>query len=305
MLKPDWIKVKLPQSEGYKYVRGVLKKRKLNTVCQEALCPNIEECWEQHAATFMIMGNICTRNCKFCNIKTGQPIALDKDEPENIARAVSELKLKYVVITSVTRDDLDDFGANHFAKTIREIKKQSAKTKVEVLIPDFNGDLDSLKKVLDAKPDVVGHNLEVVPRLYSIARDPFFCHPDRASSGERAEGSLDSAPEGLARDDNYGDYQTSLNILNNIKNIPSKTGIMIGLGETKKEIVDLMRDCAKNNVQIFTIGQYLQPSKNNLPVKKYYHPDEFDELAEIGKNLGIKKVIAGPLVRSSYHAGKY
>jgi lipoic acid synthetase len=274
--KPSWFKRNLPDNKKFEKVRNILKKEKLNTVCEGANCPNKWECFCSGTSTFLILGDKCTRTCKFCNIKSGHLLTLDPDEPIRVANAVHQLKLTYVVITSVTRDDLSDGGAAHFANTIAEIKnKMGDSIKIEVLIPDFKGDKKALKKVLDMKPDVLNHNIETVPSLYKKAR-----------------------PE--------ADYNQSLKLLSNSlcldRSIPVKSGIMVGLGETYNELAQTIVDIFKTGCSILTIGQYLQPSKNHLSVQKYYSPEEFVELKKFAKKTGLKEVASGPFVRSSYKA---
>jgi lipoic acid synthetase len=247
----------------------------LRTVCQEANCPNRSHCFDSGTATFLILGDVCTRGCGFCNVKRGVPLPVDEDEPKRIAEAVRIMELEYAVITSVTRDDLEDGGAFMFAQTIREIKQRMPGCKVEVLIPDFAGSIQSLKTVLSASPDVLNHNLETVRRLYLKVRKG-------------------------------ADYQRSLELLSNAKKIDrsiiTKSGMMVGLGESQEEIVELMKDLRRAGCELLTIGQYLSPSENHLPVSKFYHPDEFSELKIIGERMGFKHVESGPVVRSSYHA---
>lgn len=274
--KPSWLKRNLPKTKGFEKVRNILNNEKLNTVCQSANCPNKWECFCSGTSTFMILGDQCTRDCRFCNIGTGIPAIPDLDEPGRVANASFKLNLKYIVITSVTRDDLADGGANHFAQTILEIKKKmSNQCKIEVLIPDFQGNIKALKIVLDAKPDVLNHNIETVPSLYKKAR-----------------------PE--------ADYQQSLTLFKNSKkidpSIPVKSGIMVGLGETYKELFQTIIDLYEHGCSILTIGQYLQPSKKHLAVEKYYAPEEFLELEEFAKKIGFSEVASGAFVRSSYKA---
>ena len=273
--KPEWLKVRAPGSANYLRLREIMRGLKLHTVCEEARCPNIGECWHHGTATFMIMGDVCTRACGYCNVTHGAPAALDLDEPENLARAVDELGLAYVVITSVDRDDLPDFGAGVFAATVRAIKARRPACRVEVLIPDFQGREDALRIVLDARPDVLNHNTETVPRLYRLAR-PGGRYP-------RALELLDCARR-LAPE------------------IPTKTGLMVGLGESTDEIVEVLRDLRGVDCQILTIGQYLRPSLAHLPMERYYTPAEFQALGRIARDLGFGHVESGPLVRSSYHA---
>ncbi len=273
--KPEWLKVKAPGSENYLKIRGLMRDLKLNTVCEEAHCPNIGECWHHGTATFMIMGDVCTRMCGYCNVTHGAPNALDAQEPAKLARAVADMQLNYVVVTSVDRDDLPDFGAGHFASVIREVKNWRPECRVEVLIPDFQGNADALKIVLDARPDVLNHNTETVPRLYKAARPG-------------------------------GRYTRALELLDRSRtmapDIPTKTGIMVGLGETMDEVIEVLRDLRKVDVKILTVGQYLRPSMANLPMDRYYTPEEFREIKRVALELGFGHVESGPLVRSSYHA---
>jgi lipoic acid synthetase len=268
-------KVKSPLLPEVFKIKKLLRRLNLHTVCEEANCPNIGDCFSRKTATFMIMGDVCTRNCPYCNVSHGKPQALDPQEPENIANAVKTLGLKHVVITSVDRDDLPDGGASHFAKVIKKVREINPGITIEVLIPDFKGSIESLKIVLDANPEVVNHNIETVKELYKIVRP-------------------------------QGNYERSLKILKSIKEISpktiSKSGFMVGLGETKEQIINLMEDLYKNNVEILTIGQYLQPSKNHLPVYRYYSEEEFKEFEEIGYKIGFKYVFSGILVRSSFNA---
>ena len=272
---PDWLKVKIAGGESFVKMKSLLRNTRLHTICEEAKCPNIAECFGSGTAVFLILGDICTRNCRYCNVKHGKPSALNINEPKEVAESVKKLGLKYTVITSVTRDDLDDGGANVFFKTVKEIKKLNKNYKVEVLIPDFKGNLESLKKVIDSNPDVINHNIEVVRQLFAIIR-----------------------PE--------GNYQTSINLLKKIKKInnkiKTKSGFMIGLGETRSQIIQTMKDLRKADVDFLTVGQYLQPTKEHVEIKKYYTPTEFNEFKKIAQDLGFKHVESGPLVRSSYHA---
>lgn len=273
--KPDWLKVRAPGSANYLRLRGLMRELDLHTVCEEAHCPNIGECWHHGTATFMIMGDVCTRACGYCNVRHGAPAALNPDEPANLARAVETMALDYVVVTSVDRDDLPDYGAGVFAETVRQIKARRPECRVEVLIPDFQGREDALRIVLDAKPDVLNHNIETVPSLYRMARPG-------------------------------GKYPRALELLERARRIaptiPSKTGLMVGLGETKDELVDVLRDLRRVDCQILTVGQYLRPTLAHLPMVRYYTPDEFRELKRIALELGFGHVESGPLVRSSYHA---
>ena len=272
---PPWFKIRLTTSDRQSIVRGLIKDNKLHTVCRSAGCPNQTECWNAGTATFMILGDICTRGCGFCNVPKGVPEGLDTDEPNRVADAVSMLKLNYVVITSVTRDDLPDGGASLFAETITAVRSKVHDCRVEVLIPDFQGSGTSLKSVLAAKPDVLNHNLETVPSLYPRVRP-------------------------------QADYRRSLEVLSRAAThgAVTKTGLMLGLGEGIDEILAVMNDLRQIGC-ILTLGQYLQPGRRHLPVEKYYHPDEFAELRDRALAMGFRHVVAGPLVRSSYHAGKY
>ncbi|MDZ7723348.1 MAG: lipoyl synthase [candidate division KSB1 bacterium] len=266
-------KVRLPSGEQAQVVRKLIQSSQLHTVCQSARCPNIGECWSRRTATFMIMGDVCTRNCRFCAVSSGKVGPLDAEEPKRVARAVESLGLKYVVVTSVTRDDLPDGGAWHFAETIREIRSQQPECKIEVLIPDFKGDRNALDTVFAAQPDVLNHNLETIERLYPQVRP-------------------------------QADYRQSLNLLAyaHEKGMTSKTGIMVGLGETRKEIDTLLQDVIDVNCRLLTVGQYLQPTVQHVPVDRYVPPQEFREIKKSGLFLGIKHIEAAPLVRSSYHA---
>ena len=272
---PDWLKVKIGSGKNYAKTKALLRSAKLHTICEEAKCPNIAECFGCGTAVFLILGDICTRNCKYCNVKHGKPQFLNLEEPHDVAESVKQLDLKYVVITSVTRDDLADGGANVFYDTVIETKKFNKNCKIEVLIPDFKGNVNSLKTVIDSEPDVINHNIEVAEELFNSIR-----------------------PE--------GDYKTSLELLKNIKKInkdmKTKSGFMIGIGENKEQIIKTMQDLRKADVDFLTIGQYLQPTKNHAEIKKYYTPEEFNEFKEIAINLGFKHVESAPLVRSSYHA---
>jgi lipoic acid synthetase len=273
--RPEWLKVETHWGEKYQQIKSLLSQSGLHTVCQEANCPNRSHCFDSGTATFLILGDVCTRGCGFCNVKRGVPLPVDEDEPKRIVEAVRIMELEYAVITSVTRDDLEDGGAFIFAQTIKEIKQRMPSCQVEVLIPDFAGYFQSLETVLIAEPDVLNHNLETVKRLYPKVRKG-------------------------------ADYQRSLELLSNVKkidkNIITKSGIMLGLGESKEEIIDLMEDLRRVECNLLTIGQYLSPSENHLPVSKFYHPDEFYELKQIGERIGLNHVESGPLVRSSYHA---
>jgi lipoyl synthase len=273
--KPEWLKVRAPGSENYLRLKGIMRELGLHTVCEEANCPNIGECWHHGTATFMILGDTCTRSCGYCNVMHGTPKAADEHEPVKVASAIHAMALDYVVVTSVDRDDLPDFGATQFARTIAETRKRLPNCRVEVLIPDFQGDHAALRIVLDARPDVLNHNIETVPRLYRTARPGG--RYDRALGVLRR--SRDTAPE-----------------------IPTKSGLMVGLGERWEELVQVLTDLRAAGVSIVTIGQYLRPSLANLPMERYYTPAEFAELKRIGVELGFGHVESGPLVRSSYHA---
>jgi len=273
--KPEWLKVRAPGSENYLRLRGIMRDLKLNTVCEDARCPNIGECWHHGTATFMILGDVCTRACTYCAVAHGRPATLDIDEPRRVGEAVEKMALKYAVITSVDRDDQPDGGAGIFAETIREIKTRLPECRVEVLIPDFKGEAGPLETVLNAKPDVLNHNTETVPRLYRAVR-----------SG--------------------GKYLRTLELLDRARkyapDIPTKTGMMMGLGEENDEVVQVFKDLREVGVSILTLGQYLRPSNDHAVMTRYYTPDEFRELKQIALGFGFAHVEAGPLVRSSYHA---
>ena len=273
--KPGWLKKRLPRGPDFENVREMLARNHLHTVCQEARCPNIWECFSKHTATFLILGDRCTRNCRFCAIGHGPMAPPDPGEPERVARAAQILGLDYVVVTSVTRDDLPDGGAHFFAETIRAIVGRLPHTRVEVLIPDFRGDASALRTVLDARPNVLNHNIETVPRLYPMARP-------------------------------QADYRRSLDLLSQaaktFPDIPVKSGIMLGLGETEKEIEETIRDIYDTGCRLLTLGQYLRPSKDHLPVARYVPPGEFEAWKEWALGIGFKAVFSGPFVRSSYRA---
>ncbi|WP_031313951.1 lipoyl synthase [Caldanaerobacter subterraneus] len=273
MRKPEWLKVRI-LSEDLNRMEAFLKNMALNTVCQSANCPNMGECFARRTATFMIMGNICTRNCRFCAVEKGHPQPLDEEEPRRVAEAARRLGLRHVVVTSVTRDDLPDGGASHFAKTIYELKKLPGVT-VEVLVPDFMGNEEAIRTVVEAKPDVINHNVETVPRLYSRVRPK-------------------------------ADYIRSLNLLKKVKELDplilTKSGIMVGLGETEEEVIEVMKDLRDIDCDMMTIGQYLRPFHKHIEVAEYVTPEQFKRYEEIGYKLGFKHVASGPLVRSSYHA---
>ena len=274
--KPNWIRVKVASSGRFSETKEIVHANRLVTVCEEASCPNIGECWSKGTATFMIMGDKCTRRCRFCNVSTGRPDALDADEPARLARTIALMKLSYVVITSVDRDDLPDGGASHFVDCIRQIRAAAPATRIEILTPDFGGRLDLALAILgSAPPDVLNHNIETVPRLYKEARPG-------------------------------ADFQNSLNLLKNFKamhpSIPTKSGLMVGLGETDDEILQVLRDLRAHGVDMLTIGQYLQPTAGNLAVQRYVHPDGFRMYQEEANKMGFANVASGPMVRSSYHA---
>lgn len=272
---PDWIKVRLPGGPVYEELRSTLHGLDLHTVCEEALCPNLAECWGRGTATFMILGDVCTRGCRYCAVSKGHPVGLDLDEPARVAEAAARMRLRHAVITSVDRDDLEDGGARIFAGSIHGIRERIPNCTIEVLIPDFEGREESLRIVLEAKPDVLNHNIETVPRLFPSIR--------------------------LG-----GDYALSLGVLRWARafdaSLPTKSGMMLGLGETREEVLAVMHDLLGCGVEILTLGQYLQPSRKHAPVARYVHPDEFAELKTAGLRLGFRHVESGPLVRSSYHA---
>ena len=272
---PVWLKVKMPGGPNYSNLKKLMRQEGLHTVCEEARCPNIGECWERETATFMILGDTCTRACTYCAVKTGKPTGLDLEEPLRLAQTVEKLLRKYAVITSVNRDDLADGGAFIFSQCITQIKKRTPRCKVEVLTPDFQGNIKALKSVIDSGPDTFNHNIETVRRVFPRIRAK-------------------------------GDYDLSLDVLANAKLINpecvTKSGMMVGLGETFEEIIDTMKDLRKVNCDLMTIGQYLRPSLKHSPISKWYTPQEFEELKYEGENLGFKHIASGPLVRSSYHA---
>jgi lipoyl synthase len=274
--RPDWLKVRFFGGENYQELKRIMRMLGLHTVCESARCPNMGECWDHRTATFMILGNICTRACGFCSVPSGKPIGPpEEDEPERVAEAVEKMGLRYAVVTSVNRDDQPDGGADIFARTITEIRRRVPGCRVEVLIPDFRGVWPALETVLEARPDVLNHNMETVPRLYRQVR----------------KGAV---------------YERSLELLRRAKEfsgeIPTKTGMMLGLGETREEVLAAMEDLVAQNTDILTLGQYLQPTREHLPIERYVHPDEFAEYKRIGEAMGFRHVEAGPLVRSSYHA---
>lgn len=276
-MKPKWLKVKLPTGDVYRRVRGVLNSFGLHTVCQEALCPNLGECWGSGTATIMLLGEVCTRGCRFCGVETGNPRgSLDGSEPDRVAQAVSELGLSYVVLTSVDRDELPDGGASHFARTVRAIKAHDSSAGIEVLIPDFSGDREALKEVVGSGADVLAHNLETVERLTPRVRD-------RRCS-----------------------YQLSLGVLKTVKELDcvpyTKSSLLLGLGEEEAEVVKAMEDLGEAGVDVLTLGQYLQPTRKHLSVAQYVPPEQFNRYREIGLGMGFREVLSGPLVRSSYKA---
>jgi len=278
--KPDWLRVRYPSGDNYEKIKGLLRNHSLHTVCEEAHCPNVAECWGGGTATFMLMGDTCTRGCRFCMVKSGNPHGvLDIFEPVKVAEAIADLGLRYVVITSVDRDDLRDGGADHFASTIRAIKRRDPDVITEVLIPDFQGNLDDVKKVVDARPEVIAHNIETTRRLTSLVRDP------RAT------------------------YEQSLHILKSIKDLkPSiytKSSIMMGLGELEPDVISAMKDLRAADVSILTLGQYLRPSKGHVPVSEYLSPERFEHYRHLAEELGFLYVASGPFVRSSYRAGEF
>jgi lipoic acid synthetase len=275
--KPPWLKKRLPPIQDLMKVKSILEETALHTVCEEARCPNLGDCFSNGTATILILGEICTRNCGFCAVQHGLPVALDEAEPERVARAVKRMGLRYVVITSVTRDDLDDGGASHFAKTIQAIRSLDQRIKVEVLVPDFGGESSSLAIVLNEGPDVLNHNIETIPRLYPRVRP-------------------------------QADYIRSLDLLKRSKmeysRIVIKSGFMLGLGEEKEEVLELMEDLKRVGCSLLTIGQYLQPRPDRLPVLRYVTPEEFEEYRRIGEEMGFRSVSSGPFVRSSFHASR-
>jgi lipoic acid synthetase len=274
--KPDWLRVKLPIGESYKHVRNLVDAHKLHTICESGNCPNMGECWGAGTATFMILGNICTRSCGFCAVATGKPEPLDWDEPQRVAEAIYLMKVKHAVITSVDRDEIKDGGSIIWNNTIKAVKALNPCTTLETLIPDFKGERENIQRIIDASPEVVSHNIETVERLTRQVRI-------------------------------QAKYRRSLEVLRILKEggMRTKTGIMLGLGETKEEIVQTMQDLAAVNVDVLTVGQYLQPTSKHLFVERFVHPDEFAELREIGYSLGFDYVESGPLVRSSYHSERH
>lgn len=276
--KPEWLRIAKPDREKIKEVTEILRKLKLHTVCEESMCPNIGKCFAKKTATFLIMGDVCTRNCKFCDIKHGKPEPLDEKEVENVVKAVKNLKLKHVVITSVTRDDLTDGGAGHFAKITRKLKEYDPKLIIELLIPDFKGKYEAIETVVKSEPNIINHNVEVVPRLYR-----------------------EVTPQ--------ADYKRSLKVLKTVKEINpkiyTKSGLMVGLGEKKEEVIEVMRDLREVGCEILTIGQYLKPPSSTLEIKEYVPPSRFKEYEKIGYEMGFKYVASAPFVRSSFNAAEF
>lgn len=274
--KPSWLRVKLPIGEEYRHVRGLVDHHKLHTICESGNCPNMGECWGEGTATFMILGNICTRSCGFCAVATGKPLAVDWDEPQRVAEAIHLMKVKHAVITSVDRDELKDGGSIIWYNTIKAVKSLNPETTLETLIPDFKAEIENIERIIDAAPEVVSHNIETVERLTKQVRI-------------------------------QAKYWRSMQTLRILKGggMRTKSGIMLGLGETKDEVIQTLNDLAESQVDVITIGQYLQPSKNHLSVQRFVHPEEFAELREIAYRLGFDYVESGPLVRSSYHSEKH
>jgi lipoyl synthase len=274
--KPNWLRVKLPIGESYKHVRGLVDHHKLHTICESGNCPNMGECWGEGTATFMILGNICTRSCGFCAVATGRPEAVDWDEPQRVAEAVHLMKVKHAVLTSVDRDELKDGGSIIWYNTIKAVKALNPSTTLETLIPDFRGITDQIQRIIDAAPEVVSHNMETVERITRQVRI-------------------------------QAKYRRSLDVLQTLKKggMRTKTGIMLGLGEKKEEVIETMKDLVSVGTDVLTLGQYLQPTKKHLPVQRFVHPDEFAELRSIGYEIGFDFVESGPLVRSSYHSEKH
>lgn len=274
--KPEWLKIKLPRGFKTSQVVGLLNEKHLHTICSSGMCPNRGECWGAGTATFMIGGNICTRNCRFCNVTSGRPLPLDPKEIEDIVASVKSLNLRHVVITSVDRDDLPDYGAGHWAKMIRSLKAECPDVTIEVLIPDFKGNTDLIDMVINEHPDIISHNLETVRRLTPEVRT-------------------------------FATYDNSLKVIRHIasRGVRSKSGIMLGLGETREEILETMDDLLNAGCEVMTIGQYLQPTKENYPIREYIHPDTFAEYGRIGKEKGFRHIESAPMVRSSYHAEKH
>ena len=274
--RPEWLKVRAPGGEDYARIKSMMRSKALHTVCEEARCPNITECWNAGTATFMIHGDTCTRSCGFCAVKTGRPLAIDTDEPRRVAEAIASMNLKHCVITSVNRDEMKDGGSTIWAETIQRTRELAPSTTIEVLIPDFKGDMANLQRVIDARPDILNHNTETVPRLYRPVRP-------------------------------QGKFHWTLEVLRESKRqgMRTKTGIMLGLGESPVEVIDVMKELRAVNVDVLTLGHYLQPTKNHLPVDRFVHPDEFAHYRTVGLEMGFGVVESGPLVRSSYHAERH
>ncbi len=274
--KPEWLRVKLPTGEGYRHVRSLVDQYKLHTICESGNCPNMGECWGAGTATFMILGNVCTRSCGFCAVKTGMPTELDWDEPRRVAEAIKLMKVKHAVLTSVNRDEMKDGGASIWAATVKAVREISVGTTMETLIPDFKGNVESVEKIIEVAPEVVSHNMETIKRLYKHVRP-------------------------------QAKYERSLNVIKLLKDggMRTKSGIMVGLGEQKEEVLQVMDDLLVSGCDVMTIGQYLQPTKNHLEVKEWIHPELFKFYNEEGMKKGFKIVESGPLVRSSYHAEKH
>jgi lipoyl synthase len=272
---PEWIKVRVHEGEDYRDLKALVRSRRLHTVCEEAHCPNIFDCWSRRTATFMILGDVCTRACRFCAVTSGRPTELDVGEPLRVAESIAELGLRHAVITSVDRDDLKDGGAEIFARTIRAVRRRSPGTSIEVLTPDFQGDRDAIRTVVEARPDIFNHNTETVPRLYPAIR-----------------------PKAV--------YENSLALLRYVKELApqmvTKSGVMVGLGETRDELLEVFQNMRRHSIEVLTIGQYLRPSKKHAEVARFYRPEEFTELKEAAQSMGFAHVESGPLVRSSYHA---
>lgn len=274
--KPEWLRVKLPTGEGYRHVRGLVDQYKLHTICESGNCPNMGECWGAGTATFMILGNVCTRSCGFCAVQTGMPTELDWDEPRRVAEAIKLMKVKHAVLTSVNRDEMKDGGAAIWAATVNAVREISVGTTMETLIPDFKGSVESVEKIIEVAPEVVSHNMETIKRLYKQVRP-------------------------------QAKYERSLKVIKQLKDggMRTKSGIMVGLGEQKEEVLQVMHDLVEHGCDVMTIGQYLQPTKNHLEVKEWVHPDVFNYYREEGMKKGFQIVESGPLVRSSYHAEKH
>lgn len=274
--RPEWLKVRAPGGEDYARVKNMMRSKALHTVCEEARCPNITECWNAGTATFMIHGDTCTRSCAFCAVKTGRPLPVDLDEPRRVAEAIASMNLKHAVITSVNRDEMKDGGSIVWAEVIRASREMAPTTTIEVLVPDFKGNLENLQRIIDARPDILNHNTETVPRLYKHVR-----------------------PQGR--------FHWTLDVLRESKRqgMRTKTGVMLGLGEEPREILDVMTELRAVDVDVLTLGQYLQPTKNHIPVDRFVHPDEFKHYETVGLEMGFSIVESGPLVRSSYHAERH